>query len=167
MWAGGALTAHLRDELGLSQERMARPFQAAWASALSSRRPIVPLLAIALIGAAARVAGCVVVTTFALAFLGGLGTRLGGASAARAATRVVVWGLIAMGITAAIGALVGTIASGPRGARGPTHVDRVEQARIGAETQLRWDHGAPRNCPAKRAVARRPVATGAYSLGRS
>ena len=69
-----------------------------------------PLLAIALIGAAARVAGCVVVTTFALAFLGGLGARLGGAPAARAATRVVVWGLIAMGISAAIGALVGTIA---------------------------------------------------------
>jgi VIT1/CCC1 family predicted Fe2+/Mn2+ transporter len=37
MSAGGALTAHLRDELGLSQERMARPFQAAWASALSFR----------------------------------------------------------------------------------------------------------------------------------
>ena len=33
--ARGALKAHLRDELGLSEERMARPFQAAWASALS------------------------------------------------------------------------------------------------------------------------------------
>src|SRR3954449_236445 len=33
--AGGALTAHLRDELGLSDERMARPLRASWASAVS------------------------------------------------------------------------------------------------------------------------------------
>jgi vacuolar iron transporter family protein len=30
----GALATHTRDELGLSEERRARPFQAAWASAL-------------------------------------------------------------------------------------------------------------------------------------
>jgi VIT1/CCC1 family predicted Fe2+/Mn2+ transporter len=109
--AGGALTAHLRDELGFSQERMARPFQAAWASAVSfSAGALVPLLAIAVIGGAVRAAACVVVTTLALAVLGGLGARLGGAPAGRAATRVVVWGLIAMGATAAIGALVGTVA---------------------------------------------------------
>jgi vacuolar iron transporter family protein len=107
----GALTAHLRDELGLSRERMARPLQAAWASALSfSAGAIVPLLAIAFIGGAARVVVCVAVTTLALAVLGGLGARLGGAPIARAATRVVVWGLIAMAATAAIGALVGTVA---------------------------------------------------------
>ena len=109
--AGDALRAHLRDELGLSEERLARPFQAAWASALSfSLGAIVPLLAIALVGASARVAVCVVVTTLALAFLGGLGARLGGAQPLRAATRVVVWGLIAMGVTAAIGAVVGGVA---------------------------------------------------------
>jgi len=108
--AGGALRAHVRDELGLSQERMARPLQAAWASALSfSAGAVVPLLAIAFIGGAARVAVCIVVTTLALASLGGLGARLGGAPAGRAATRVVTWGLIAMGATAAIGALVGTV----------------------------------------------------------
>ena len=108
--ADGALRAHVRDELGLSEERLARPFQAAWASALSfSAGAIVPLLAIALTGAAARVAVCVIVTTLALAFLGGLGARLGGAAVARAAMRVVVWGLIAMGATAAIGGLVGAV----------------------------------------------------------
>ena len=91
--AGGALKAHVRDELGLSQERMARPLQAAWASALSfSAGAVAPLLAIALIGAAVRVAACVAVTTLALAVLGSLGARLGGAFAPRAAARVVVWG---------------------------------------------------------------------------
>ena len=109
--ANGALKAHLRDELGLSRERMARPLQAAWASALSfSAGAIIPLLAIAGISGTARVAVCVVVTTLALAFLGATGAHLGGASAGRAATRVVVWGLIAMAATAAIGALVGTVA---------------------------------------------------------
>jgi VIT1/CCC1 family predicted Fe2+/Mn2+ transporter len=108
--ARGALTAHLRDELGLSEERLARPLQAAWASALSfSAGAVIPLLAIALIGGAARVALCILTTTLALACLGFLGAHLGGAPAARAAGRVVVWGLIAMGATAAIGALVGTV----------------------------------------------------------
>jgi vacuolar iron transporter family protein len=109
--AGGALSAHLRDELGLDDERMARPLQAAWASALSfSAGAAIPLLAIAGISGAARVAACVVVTTLALAFLGALGARLGGARAGRAAIRVVVWGLIAMAATAAIGGLVGAVA---------------------------------------------------------
>jgi VIT1/CCC1 family predicted Fe2+/Mn2+ transporter len=108
--ANGALNAHLRDELGLTEERMARPSQAAWTSALSfSMGAVVPLLAIAVISGAPRVAGCVVVTTLALGSLGALGARLGGAPAGRAATRVMVWGLIAMGITAAVGGLVGTV----------------------------------------------------------
>ena len=108
--AGGALAAHLRDELGLSEERLARPFQAAWASALSfSAGAVIPLLAIALIGGAARVALCILTTTLALACLGSLGAHLGGAPARRAAARVVVWGLIAMGATAAIGGLVGSV----------------------------------------------------------
>src|SRR4051812_45745077 len=107
--AGGALKAHLRDELGFSEERMARPFQAAWASALSfSAGAVIPLLAIAL-GGNVRVAAGVVTTILALASLGSPGARLGGAPAARAATRVACWGLIAMGATAAIGALVGTV----------------------------------------------------------
>jgi VIT1/CCC1 family predicted Fe2+/Mn2+ transporter len=109
--ASGALEAHLRDELGLSEERMARPFQAAWASAAAfSAGAVVPLLAVAFLGGAVRIALCVLVTTVALGILGSVGARLGGAPARRAATRVVVWGLIAMGVTAAIGALVGTVA---------------------------------------------------------
>ena len=50
----------------------------------------------------------VVVTLIALGGLGDLGARLGGAPRGRAGIRVVVWGAIAMAITAAIGALVGT-----------------------------------------------------------
>ena len=104
----GALQAHLRDELGLDQRRLARPFQAAWAPALSfSTGAALPLLAVALAPASTRVVVTVVVTLLALGGLGDLGARLGGAPRGRAGIRVVVWGAIAMAITAAIGALVG------------------------------------------------------------
>jgi VIT1/CCC1 family predicted Fe2+/Mn2+ transporter len=104
----GALQAHLRDELGLDQRRLARPFQAAWASAVSfSAGAALPLLAVAL--APARVGVTVVVTLVALGGIGALGARLGGASPGRAGIRVVVWGAVAMAITAGIGALVGTV----------------------------------------------------------
>ena len=104
-----ALEAHARDELGLPEDRRARPLQAAGASALSfAVGAIVPLLAIALFGASTRVIACVVVTILALAGLGALGARLGGAPERPALLRVVFWGVVAMGATAAIGALVGT-----------------------------------------------------------
>ena len=107
--SGDALQAHLRDELGLDERRLARPLQAAWASAVSfSAGAALPLLAVALTPASARIAVTVLVTLAALALLGDLGARLGGAPRVRATVRVVVWGAIAMAITAAIGALVGT-----------------------------------------------------------
>jgi vacuolar iron transporter family protein len=47
------------------------------------------------------------VTLAALAALGSTGARLGGAPTAGATVRVVLWGAVAMAVTAAIGALVG------------------------------------------------------------
>jgi VIT1/CCC1 family predicted Fe2+/Mn2+ transporter len=105
-----ALQAHARDELGLSDERLARPLQAAWASALSfSTGAALPLLAVALTTSGTRVAVTVAVTLVALALLGDLGARLGGAPRGRATLRVVAWGAIAMAVTAGIGALAGTV----------------------------------------------------------
>ena len=81
----GALQAHLRDELGLDQRRLARPFQAAWASALSfSTGAALPLLAVALAPASGAIVVTVVVTLVALGGLGDLGARLGGAPRGRA-----------------------------------------------------------------------------------
>jgi VIT1/CCC1 family predicted Fe2+/Mn2+ transporter len=105
----GALQAHLHDELGLDQQRLARPFQAAWASAVSfAAGATLPLLAIAVTPPSARVGATIIVTLLALALLGDLGARLGGAPRRRATIRVLAWGAVAMAITAAIGALVGT-----------------------------------------------------------
>lgn len=107
---GGALAAHARDELGLEADRQARPLQAAWASALSfSAGGILPLVAVGVSPAGSRVVICVIVTILALALLGDVGARLGGAPRRRATARVVAWGVVAMGITSAIGALVGTV----------------------------------------------------------
>ena len=105
-----ALEAHARDELGLTQERRARPFQAAWTSALSfSAGAALPLLAVAVTPASVRVLATVVVTLLALGMLGDLGARLGGAPRRRASVRVIAWGAVAMAITAGIGSLVGTV----------------------------------------------------------
>jgi VIT1/CCC1 family predicted Fe2+/Mn2+ transporter len=106
---GDPLAIHAREELGLDQEAMAKPLQAAWSSALSfSLGAALPLIAIAFSPASARVAITVAVTLIALGVLGALGARLGGAPLGRAAARVVVWGALAMALTTAIGQLVGT-----------------------------------------------------------
>jgi vacuolar iron transporter family protein len=106
----GALEAHARDELGLAEERMARPLQAAWASALSfSTGALLPLIVVAIAPASLRVGAAVLVTLIALAFLGDLGARLGGAPRRPATIRVLAWGAVAMASTAGIGALVGTV----------------------------------------------------------
>src|SRR3954464_11924057 len=107
--SGDALAAHARDELGLAEQQRARPLQAAWASAFSfAVGATLPLLAMGLSPEPARVAICVVATLLALALLGETGARLGGALRLRATVRVLVWGAVAMAVTAAIGALVGT-----------------------------------------------------------
>jgi VIT1/CCC1 family predicted Fe2+/Mn2+ transporter len=103
------LEAHARDELGLPQDRRARPLQAAGASALSfAVGAVLPLLAIGIFGSSIRIVGCVIVTLLALIGLGALGARLGGAPVRRAVIRVVFWGATAMAVTAGIGALVGS-----------------------------------------------------------
>jgi VIT1/CCC1 family predicted Fe2+/Mn2+ transporter len=107
----GALQAHTRDELGLDEQRLARPFQAAWTSALSfSTGAALPLLAVTASPRPARAGIVVVATLIALGLLGDLGARLGGAPRRHATIRVVAWGAVAMAITASIGALVGAVA---------------------------------------------------------
>jgi VIT1/CCC1 family predicted Fe2+/Mn2+ transporter len=69
---------------------------------------VLPLIAIGIAPSGIRIPVTVVVTLVALAALGAVGARLGGAREGRAALRVVTWGAVAMALTIAIGALVGT-----------------------------------------------------------
>ena len=108
LMAKDALSAHARDELGLADEGAANPLQAAFASAIAfSVGAAMPTLAAFLapresIGIAVPAAALVF-----LAVLGALGGWMGGADVFRPALRVAFWGALAMGVTAAIGALIG------------------------------------------------------------
>jgi VIT1/CCC1 family predicted Fe2+/Mn2+ transporter len=112
LMAHDALGAHARDELGLSENLAARPFQAAVASAATfAVGAALPILAV-LVAPPARTALAVSGASLAcLAALGGLAARVGGASAAIGAGRVAFWGALAMAVTAAVGALFGTTVS--------------------------------------------------------
>jgi len=103
-----ALAAHARDELGLSDALRARPLQAALASALSfCLGALVPILAI-LISPAGKVgSGSSLAALLALALLGGLSAQAGGASRRRGMLRMLLWGSLALGITALVGHLIG------------------------------------------------------------
>jgi len=106
--AHDALEAHSRDELGISGATTARPVQAALASAASFvAGGIVPLLAVILAPAGLVIWVLVAVTIVTLAVLGAAGARAGGAPVGPGAMRVVIWGSLAMAITAAAGRLFG------------------------------------------------------------
>ena len=103
------LEAHMRDELGIVEKGRAQPLQAAWVSAGSfAVAASIPLLAVILATAGTRIAVLVIASLASLAILGVVGARLGGAPPGRAAVRVLIGSGLAMALTAAIGALVGT-----------------------------------------------------------
>jgi VIT1/CCC1 family predicted Fe2+/Mn2+ transporter len=106
--AGGALAAHARDELSLTEELAARPLQAALASAatfaVGAGIPVATILVAPTDALALAVGG---VSLACLATLGAIAARIGGASTLTGAARVTFWGLLAMLATAGIGALFG------------------------------------------------------------
>jgi len=108
MMAKDALGAHARDELGISDDRSARPIQAALASASTfAVGAAMPLLVVVLSAESMLIwtvsGSCLIF----LALLGGLSARAGGAPALRAAARVTFWSALAMALTAGVGALFG------------------------------------------------------------
>jgi vacuolar iron transporter family protein len=110
LMAHDALGAHARDELGISESLKARPMQAALASAASfSTGAAAPLLVGALAPQSMLAVLVAATSLMFLAILGAMAARAGGASVARGAVRVFFWGAIAMGVTAGIGALFGTL----------------------------------------------------------
>ncbi len=107
--AGDVLAAHARDELGLAEDALARPVQAAVASAVAfSVGAVLPLLAVMPnYGSASRIWAIVAVTLVGLVVLGAAGAVLGRAPKVRASLRVVMWGTAAMLVTSLIGLAVG------------------------------------------------------------
>jgi VIT1/CCC1 family predicted Fe2+/Mn2+ transporter len=111
MMAKDALTAHARDELGLSEVHTARPLQAAVASALTfTAGALAPLLIVLIVPLRLLVPSVAGVSLLCLALLGGFGARVGGAPLAPSVMRVTFWGMLAMAVTAGVGRMFGAAA---------------------------------------------------------
>lgn len=101
-----ALGAHVRDELGIAEHTVARPMQAATASAAAfAAGSLAPLMTTIVVPATILVPAIFTVSLLVLALLGAAGARMGGAPVVKAVVRVVFWGGMAMAVTAAIGRL--------------------------------------------------------------
>ncbi|WP_295140762.1 VIT family protein [uncultured Reyranella sp.] len=110
LMAKGALAAHARDELGISDTTTARPLQAALTSAATfAVGAAMPLLMVVVAPAEWLVVAVSVASLVFLALLGAIGARAGGAGIWRATVRVTFWGAFAMALTAGIGRLFGTV----------------------------------------------------------
>jgi vacuolar iron transporter family protein len=104
-----AFAAHLDVEFGLDAEALTNPWHAAIASAVAfTLGALLPLAAILIPPAGARIAATVVTVLVALALTGLVGARIGGAPIGRAVARIVSGGAAAMAVTYAIGQLVGS-----------------------------------------------------------
>jgi VIT1/CCC1 family predicted Fe2+/Mn2+ transporter len=110
LMAKDALTAHARDELGVSEITTARPVQAALTSAATfSVGAAMPLLMVVLAPSGSVVPIVSGASLGFLALLGAIGAKAGGANILRATARVTFWGALAMALTAGIGKVFGTV----------------------------------------------------------
>lgn len=103
-----ALGAHIRDELGINEITQANPIQAALASGASFTiggiLPLIVILFAPVKGMEYWLYGCTIVF---LGILGATAAKTGGSSIPKAILRIMVWGTIAMALSAFVGYLFG------------------------------------------------------------
>jgi VIT1/CCC1 family predicted Fe2+/Mn2+ transporter len=103
-----ALGAHLRDELGLNEITKANPIQAAFASgAAFTFGGVLPLLVALLAPVKTMEYYLYGFTIISLIILGAVAAKTGGSDVKKAIIRIVVWGSIAMGLSALTGYIFG------------------------------------------------------------
>ena len=104
-----ALAAHARDELGITEAQAAKPIQAALSSATSfTVGAALPLLLVVFFEGTKLIPIVSVASLAFLALLGAVAAQAGGANMLKGAVRVTFWSALAMGVTAGVGAMVGT-----------------------------------------------------------
>jgi vacuolar iron transporter family protein len=107
--AHDALAAHAEAEFGIDKDNLTNPWHAAFASMIAfTVGAMLPLLVITLTPLSVRIWATVVAVAIALAVAGFISARLGYSPWGRAVLRNVGGGLVAMGITYAVGSVVGT-----------------------------------------------------------
>lgn len=102
------LGAHIRDELGITEITQAKPLQAALASCGAfSLGGIFPLLVTLFAPLAAMEYWLYGFTILFLVILGAIAAKTGGSNIPKAILRIVIWGTLAMGISALVGFIFG------------------------------------------------------------
>jgi VIT1/CCC1 family predicted Fe2+/Mn2+ transporter len=103
-----ALGAHVRDELGINELSQAKPTQAAFASgAAFTAGGLLPLL-VTLFAPVENMEYLLYgFTMISLIILGAISAKTGGSSVAKAVARIVIWGTIAMALSAMVGYIFG------------------------------------------------------------
>jgi VIT1/CCC1 family predicted Fe2+/Mn2+ transporter len=105
-----ALGAHAFEEMGISEMGTARPIQAALTSAITfAVGAMLPLLIVMFAPAIDLVLEVSAASLIFLVFLGVISAYTGGSSIFKGAFRVTFWGALAMGLTAGVGSIFGTV----------------------------------------------------------
>jgi len=103
-----ALGAHVRDELGINELNQANPGQAAFSSgAAFTLGGVLPLLVAILAPVSKMEYFLYGFTIISLIILGAVSAKTGGSSIKKAIIRIVIWGTIAMALSALVGYLFG------------------------------------------------------------
>jgi VIT1/CCC1 family predicted Fe2+/Mn2+ transporter len=103
-----ALAAHARDEIGITSQLSARPFQAAlYSAAAFFTGAVVPVIGVVLAPREWLFWSIPLITLALLVSLGSIAAMIGGASPWRGALRVSFWGSLAMGLTGLVGKIFG------------------------------------------------------------
>lgn len=103
-----ALGTHIRDELGINEISQAKPIQAAFASgAAFTVGGLLPLLVTIFAPVAGMEYYLYGFTILSLVVLGAVSAKTGGSSIPKSILRIVIWGTIAMGLSALVGYLFG------------------------------------------------------------
>jgi VIT1/CCC1 family predicted Fe2+/Mn2+ transporter len=106
-----ALAAHARDEIGITTELSARPFQAAfWSAVAFTSGAAVPVITASMAPASLLLWIVPLLAIVLLAALGAIAAITGGASPTQGAFRVCFWGTLAMVLTAVVGKIFGIAA---------------------------------------------------------
>ncbi|WP_099371887.1 VIT family protein [Sphingobacterium sp. 1.A.5] len=102
------LAAHVRDELGITDINQANPIQAALASGGAfTAGGILPLLVVLFAPIENMEYYLYGFTIISLVILGAVSAKTGGSSISKAIVRIVIWGTIAMGLSALVGYIFG------------------------------------------------------------
>jgi len=103
-----ALSAHVRDELGINEMSQANPVQASLASCASFLAGgVLPLLVVLFTPLSNMVYSLYAFTIMALAVLGAVSAKTGGSQIKKSVLRIVIWGTVAMGLSALVGYIFG------------------------------------------------------------